>query len=87
MTHSILTSRPAKFGKTFANLASGAAGALLMGVLRAVRSLLATALLVIKDCQAAMLGNSISVAKVFEMIYVEPYQPRRHEDWSDPDNF
>ena len=43
--------------------------------------------LVAVDCCRGLLGTGISMGKAFEMIYVEPYQPRRRDDFSDPERY
>jgi hypothetical protein len=53
----------------------------------ALRSFLPTLWIVARDCRNAMLFTGISMGRAFEMIYVEPYRARRHEDPANPENF
>jgi len=59
----------------------------LRNVLRAFGAAIPTACRVAIDCRNAMLGTGMTMGKAFEMIYVEPYQARRRDDWSNPENF
>ena len=43
--------------------------------------------LVAVDCCRGLLGTGISVGRAFEMIYVEPYQPRRKDELPDSERY
>lgn len=43
--------------------------------------------IVARDCCNGLLGTGVSMGKAFEMIYVEPYQPRRRDECQDPERY
>ena len=55
--------------------------------LKPILAFLSTLGTVAIDCRNAMVGVGVTMGKAFEMLYVEPYQPRHRDDPWNPDNF